>query len=133
MPVSELDNSSPPSFGYPMLEQFAFDKDYINLNHGSYGSAPKAVLKEYARLTDIVESNPDKFHRLEYQLPLIAVRERLAKLIGAETDEVVLVPNASYGLNTILRDLEWKAGDVLVEGTHGLNVHIYDSFSLAVF
>jgi hercynylcysteine S-oxide lyase len=58
-----------------------------------------------------IESNPDRFLRLLYQEKLIGVREKLARLIGAKTDEVVLVPNASMGINTILRNFEWEQGD----------------------
>lgn len=96
----------------------------MGIPKGSYGSTPKSVLKEYTRLTDIVESNPDKFHRLEYQPLLISVRERLAKFIGAHVDEVVMVPNASYGLNTILRDLDWKSGDIVIGGESGLTLRV---------
>lgn len=50
---------------------------------------------------------------------LIHTRTRLAKFIGAgETDEVVLVPNASHGISTILRNFEWNEGDILIEGVY---------------
>ena len=42
----------------------------------------------------------------------------MAKLIGAETDEVVLVPNATHALNVVLRNFEWREGDVIVGGEH---------------
>ena len=61
-----------------------------------------------------IESNPDLFHRLTYQKRLIGVREKLASLIGAKTDEVVLVPNASMGINTILRNFEWEKEDQII-------------------
>lgn len=107
----------PPNFGYSMLSQFAFEENYINLNNGSYGSPPREVLKEYSRIMEIVESNPDKFHRLECQSMLVGVRERLAEFIGvADVDEIVMVPNTSYGLNTVLRELDWKPGDIVIGG-----------------
>ena len=58
-----------------------------------------------------IESNPDLFHRLTYQKRLIGVREKLAGFIGAKTNEVVLVSNASMGLNTILRNFDWEQED----------------------
>ena len=45
-----------------------------------------------------------------------SVRERIAKLIGAQTDECVLVPNASHGIATILRNFTFNEGDILVGG-----------------
>lgn len=42
-------------------------------------------------------------------------RERLAQFIGAEdTDECVLVTNASTGLNTVLKNFEWEKEDTIV-------------------
>ena len=59
---------------------------------GSYGTTPRPVLEAISELTLEIESNPDRFHRLLYQKRLIGVREKLACLIGAKADEVVLVP-----------------------------------------
>jgi selenocysteine lyase/cysteine desulfurase len=78
---------------------------------GSYGTTPRPVLEASNELTLEIESNPDLFHRLTYQKRLVGVREKLARLIGAKTDEIVLVPNASMGVNTILRNFEWEQDD----------------------
>ena len=78
---------------------------------GSYGATPRPVLEAINELTLEIESNPDIFHQLSYQKRLIDVRERLARLIGAKTDEVVLVSNASIGINTILRNFDWEQDD----------------------
>ena len=42
------------------------------------------------------------------------VREKIAKLVNAEVDEVVLVPNTTHGINTVLYNLEWQEEDYLV-------------------
>jgi len=81
---------------------------------GSYGSVPRPVVAACAELSAQIEANPDLFHRLTY-LPLhAAVRERVARFIGAQADECVMVHNVSHGINTILRNFEWNEGDVLV-------------------
>ena len=80
---------------------------------GSYGATPRPVLEAINDLTIEIESNPDLFHRVSYQKRLVGVREQLARLIGAKTDEVVLVSNASMGINTILRNFDWEQGDQL--------------------
>lgn len=36
--------------------------------------------------------------------------------MGVEHDELVLVPDATQGINTVLRNFEWKEGDVIVDG-----------------
>ena len=65
-----------------------------------------------------IEERPDKYLRRDYYVPLLAVRERLAYMIGANTDEVVLVPNATHGVNTVLRNIEWGPDDFIVEGKY---------------
>jgi selenocysteine lyase/cysteine desulfurase len=87
------------------------DSLLISNDLGSYGTTPKPVLEAGNELTLEIESNPDLFHRLSYQKRLIGVREKLARLIGVKTEEVVLVPNASTGINTILRNFEWEQDD----------------------
>lgn len=36
--------------------------------------------------------------------------------MGADRDEVVFAPNATLALNTVLRNFEWRQGDLLVGG-----------------
>ena len=43
-------------------------------------------------------------------------RECVAKFLEVDADEVVLVPNATHALNTVLRNFEWREGDVLIGG-----------------
>ena len=83
---------------------------------GSYGSLPLPVRAFCEKLTDEVESNPDKFIRVNCINYLTRVRERVAKLIGAETDECVIVNNTSHGIATVLRNLIFNEGDILVGG-----------------
>ena len=67
-------------------------------------------------MTDEVEASPDKFMRLKYGPALVGCRERVASLIGADVDECVLVPNAIHGINTVLRNISWNRGDVIIKG-----------------
>ncbi|KAJ6617178.1 pyridoxal phosphate-dependent transferase [Mycena sp. CBHHK59/15] len=104
----------PPPFGHAMLKYFAFDPNYVNLNHGSYGSLPLPVLAACNELTMRVESNPDLFVRVEQTALIAKCREQIAEFIGAKTNEVVLIRNTSHGINTIMRSFEWKDRDVIV-------------------
>ncbi|KAF9450691.1 PLP-dependent transferase [Macrolepiota fuliginosa MF-IS2] len=111
---ADLYRQGPPSFGHGLLKYFPLDPEYLNLNHGSFGSAPYVVHKTISDLNFKLEANPDKFLRLDYLSYLNDVRDRLAKLVGAQRDEIVLVPNASVGINTILRNLEWEKEDTII-------------------
>lgn len=59
-------------------------------------------------------SNPDLFHRFTQTELIRNVRERMTGFIGAaHMDEVVFVPNASHGLNTVLRSFIYNEGDII--------------------
>ncbi|KAI0671630.1 PLP-dependent transferase [Trametes maxima] len=111
-------NQKPPPFGHALKYYFALDPDYVNLNHGSYGSLPLPVLFAVTKLGYDIERNPDEFHRLISSPGLLAkARESVAKVIGAGSDEVALVANATTGVNTVLRNFEWREGDVIIGTT----------------
>ncbi|KIJ54490.1 hypothetical protein M422DRAFT_240557 [Sphaerobolus stellatus SS14] len=93
-----LEANQPPEFGHALLSQFCFHKDYVNLNHGKL-------------LRFFTPSRRRGYQRID------TVRERLAHIIGADTDEVVLVPNATHGVNTVLRNFDWGPDDFIVEAT----------------
>ena len=79
---------------------------------------PRAVRSAVDKLTDEVESNPDFFMRFVYRPRLRTICGRLANMIGAQAHECVFVRNATHGLNTILRNLQWSADDVIVSSEH---------------
>jgi len=63
-----------------------------------------------------IEGNVDRFIKLRLLDYLTPARHRLAKFVGAGPDEIVFVPNASHGLNTVLRTLVWNKEDFIVTG-----------------
>jgi hercynylcysteine S-oxide lyase len=140
-------NDPVPEFGHSLLKYWSFEPNYINLNNGtvseqssfmhqvvpntetqrflqkkkgSYGASPHPVLQACSTFDAQSEANPDKFFRFVHKSALAEVREGVSKLINVEADEVAIVPNATHALNTILRNFEWKAGDVMVQSEHSL-------------
>lgn len=66
------------------------------------------------KLSDQIESFPDRFMRQDW-LPLLNYnRDLVAKMIGAQQDEVVIVPNATHGVNNIVTQINWQEGDIIV-------------------
>lgn len=84
---------------------------------GAFGAPPTPVQGAANVLSDLVEENPDKFFRIEWYPMLDSVRSRLAKFLGARKEEIVLVQNATIAAAVVLRNFEWREGDVLVKGT----------------
>ncbi|KAL5634711.1 hypothetical protein ACGC1H_002676 [Rhizoctonia solani] len=102
------------AFGHNMLQHFMFDKGYINLNHGSYGSLPRSVFDKCVELSKRIEGRPDSFHRREYQPELLDVRARLAKLLNCNVNECAITNNTTHGVHTIINNFDWREDDILV-------------------
>ena len=104
-----------PSLGRPSRALFTFEDGWTNLNHGSYGAPARAVQMVQRNWMDVMESNPEEFIRWRQYAAIDHVRFRLAEYIGADVDDVVLIDNASHGMNAVLRSLaERLAHDALV-------------------
>jgi selenocysteine lyase/cysteine desulfurase len=81
---------------------------------GALGSIPLPVSAAARELSMSVEANPDHFFLGSYRPLLVNVRRQLAQMIGADTDECVLVSNATTGINVVLRNFAWEEGDIIV-------------------
>ncbi|PTB65116.1 PLP-dependent transferase [Trichoderma citrinoviride] len=118
-----MDVVSPPKFGRAFGEKhFMFKPGFIHLNQGSYGGYPRPVRDALRSVQDAVQAEPDNFVRYTYPSKLDETRALLADhLHAADRDEIVLVPNATTALNTVLRNLKYQPGDVIayVQGTYG--------------
>ncbi|KAI1444420.1 PLP-dependent transferase [Annulohypoxylon stygium] len=93
---------------------FNFADSYTPLNHGSFGAFPSCVREYQRRLQRETEARPDTFIRFTYPKLLREARDVVAPLLGADTDEVVFVPNALTAVNTVLRNLMYQDGDVIL-------------------
>ena len=113
--VSAPDEMKPVPFGKPMREaHFSYAKAYTPLNHGSYGASPICVRQYQQDLQDEAEARPDVFLRRKLPQLLNEARTSIAPLLGVPLDEVVFVPNATTAVNTVLRNLVYGKGDVIL-------------------
>ncbi|KAK2746792.1 hypothetical protein FQN57_002834 [Myotisia sp. PD_48] len=108
-------------FGHSRLDEFPLDPKYKNLNHGSFGTFPKSVLDKFRSYQDEYEGSPDTFLRYKHPPLLRESREQVAKIINAPTESVVYVKNATTGVCTILTNLEYQPGDIIIyfSGVYG--------------
>lgn len=81
---------------------------------GSFGTYPKDVRRAYRVYQDIAEAAPDRFMRYEYIPLLDTARAEIAEYLSAPTNEIVFVQNATTGINTVLRNLQYKSTDVIL-------------------
>lgn len=62
-----------------------------------------------------IEARPDAFTRYEYRENLLdESRSALAQYVNAPVECCVLVPNTSYGIDAVLRNLTYKQGDAII-------------------
>jgi isopenicillin-N epimerase len=88
------------------------------LNHGSFGACPRAVLAIQDRLREEMEAEPVRFLYRELPGRLAAARAALGAFLGADADDLAFVPNATTGVNTVLRSVALDPGDEVVTTDH---------------
>jgi len=91
------------------------------LNHGSFGSCPRAVLEFQQQLRDRLERQPVRFLVRELEGLWDEARQALAEFLGADAEDLVFVPNATSGVNAVLRSLQFGPGDELLVTDHEYN------------
>jgi isopenicillin-N epimerase len=116
-------------------EGFLLDPDVAYLNHGGFGACPVPVFDEYQRWQRELERAPTNFlsRRLsswfweegEEPALLDGARASLAAFVGARAEDLVFVPNATYGLNAVLRSLRIRPEEEILTTKHeyGAVVH----------
>ena len=97
------------------------DPDVRFLNHGSFGACPRVVMQEQSRLRAELEREPVLFMARRLEGYLDEAREALASFVGAAASDLVFVPNATTGVNAVLRSINFEAGDELLVTNHGYN------------
>ena len=100
---------------------WSLDPSVTFLNHGSFGACPRPVLEAQASLREQLEREPVRFFMREFEELLDNARSHLATFVGAEQDELAFVPNATTGVNAVLRSLSFNPGDELLTTDHEYN------------
>ena len=91
------------------------------LTHGTFGATPVPVLEHQRRLVDELEADPIQILFREYEERLDRARREVAAFLGADPEGVVVVPNATTGVSTVLRSLRLRPGDELLTDDHEYN------------
>ncbi len=104
------------TFGKAIRSEWFLDEDVIFLNHGSFGACPRSVLAVQREWQSRMEAEPVRFMTRELPGHLDAARAELATFVGARTEDLVFVQNATDGANAVLRSLlpTFKPGDELL-------------------
>lgn len=101
--------------------EWLLDPGVTFLNHGAFGACPRHVLSFQAGLRERLERQPLQFLVRELEPELDAARAALAQFVGTDADNLVFVPNATTGVNTVLRSLAFEPADELLVTNHEYN------------
>ena len=104
-----------------LAEHWALDPEVVFLNHGSFGACPRPVLDAQDRWRSEMEAEPVDFFVRTVEGHLDTARERLAGFLGADMESLVWVPNATAGVNAVLRSVNFSPGDQLLTTDHAYN------------
>jgi isopenicillin-N epimerase len=104
-----------------LRKRWTLDPTITFLNHGSFGACPIAVLNHQQQLRNQLEAEPVQFFEQQLEPLLDASRTALAHFVGADAANLAFVPNATTGVNTVLRSLTFQPGDELLTTNHEYN------------
>jgi isopenicillin-N epimerase len=105
----------------PFTRFWSLDPDVVFLNHGSFGACPIRILERQQELRAEMEREPVEFLYRRFEPRIDEAREALGRFVGADPDDLAFVPNATTGVNAVLRSLAFEPGDELLTTDHEYN------------
>ena len=88
------------------------------LNHGTFGACPRPVFETYQRWQLALERQPVEFLGRRHDALLDEARARLGQYLNTHKDNLIFVPNATSGINTVARSLKLQPGDEILTTNH---------------
>ena len=112
-----------------MLDRWLLDPEITYLNHGTVGATPRAVLAVQAAIRDEIERQPSRFLLRELAGVGVGVPRRessrlraaaveVASFVGVRSEDLVLLDNATTGVNAVLQSLSLGEGDEVLLTDH---------------
>jgi len=103
---------------HDLKASFLLDPSVVFLNHGSFGATPRPVFEAYREWQLRLERQPVRFLGRELDGLLLEARESLGAYLHAEAADLVFIPNATHGANTLARSLDLAPGDEVLTTDH---------------
>ena len=101
-----------------MKAHWTIDPSVVFLNHGSFGAAPRVVQEAQTTLRERMERNSMKFFLRDLECLLDESRKALGAFVAATPTDLAFVPNATTGVNAVLRSRRFTADDELLTTDH---------------
>ncbi|WP_420174752.1 aminotransferase class V-fold PLP-dependent enzyme [Luteococcus sp. OSA5] len=92
--------------------EYDVPRDYVNYENGYFGTMPVRVRDEFQHWADVLARDSSYFMRTEFGAKQEAARKRVARLVGADLDEVVFTRGATEALQKLIGGYnQLKPGD----------------------
>lgn len=101
-----------------LRDEFLLDPDVVFLNHGSFGATPRPVFEAYQTWQRRLEWQPVQFLGTDIGQYLAEARAALGLYLNADANDLVYVPNATFGVNVVARSLRLGPGDEVLATDH---------------
>lgn len=111
--LPSFESAGPDDFWAAVRAQFPLHDDPVYLNTGGLGPVSRPVLDTVQATTERLQQHSESGHAL-----FEPVRAAMARFIGAQTDEVCFVRNATEGNSIIAAGLALAAGDEVIFDSH---------------
>jgi isopenicillin-N epimerase len=102
----------------PLARFWALDPRLVHLNHGSFGACPIEVLATQERLRQQLELDPTGFFLDRCPALWNDALRALAQFLNAPIEGLTFQPNATAGVNTVVRSLALRTGDEVLVLDH---------------
>lgn len=112
---------TPTPDGAAMRSHWMLDPGVVFLNHGSFGACPREVLAHQSELRERLEREPVRFMVDALEPLLDESRAVLGLFLGARSEDIAFVANATEGINAVLRSLDLRPGDELLTTSQEYN------------
>ncbi len=104
-----------------LAHHWTLDPDVVFLNHGSYGACPIGVQEIQREFRDRMEREPVQFFARDLEGLLDSARQTLSSLLSCDPAGLGFVPNATAGVNAVVRSMRFEPGDQLLTTSHEYN------------
>lgn len=103
--------SEEDAFWQRIRQDYELKPDYINLENGYYNFIPKPTMEKYIRHLKMVNYEASYYMRTVQWENKDSVRDRLAKLVGSSSEELIITRNTTESLDMIIGGYPWQNGD----------------------
>ena len=101
-----------------LAHEWAIRPDTLYMNHGSFGPPPRPVKYARRRWIDALDEQPMDFYVRRLEPAVLHAREATSAFVGTELNNLVLVENATFGMNVVADSFPLKGGDEVLLNNH---------------